>query len=217
MSLDRFIKSGSLGTRVNQNDKFGQLKVTIAKFYRVTGGTTQNRGVIPDIRFPSVYEMDFGESTELHALPWDEISPALFKPMDQVSPYIAKLRIKSQKRTAHDPEFQYLLEDIQHYKDSKSLTLNERKRKAERERLEAKRLRRINERRQRKGLKPLPKGAKIPSDEEAPDAFLRETERILADYISLSNPNGGTELAKTEKGRQATPEAKSQTAKVKEN
>ncbi|MFQ5709163.1 MAG: carboxy terminal-processing peptidase [bacterium] len=181
LSLGRFIKY--------DNEKFGYLKVTIAKFYRITGGTTQNRGVIPDISFPSIYnEMeDLGESSEPNALPWDQVKPALFTPEDHVSKYLSKLRIKSMKRTAKNPEFQYIKEDIEEYKkESKLLSLQESQRKSERERLEERRLARINERRVRKGLQPLKKGEEIPKEEKAPDAILDESSHVLADLISLS-------------------------------
>ncbi|MFQ5772709.1 MAG: carboxy terminal-processing peptidase, partial [bacterium] len=189
LDLNKFV-SGSRGT-------FGQMKVTIAKFYRINGGTTQHRGVIPDIHFPSIYdEMDFGESTQIHALPWDEISAAMFQPEDRVSKYLSTLRLNSKKRTQKDREFQYLIEDIASYKNKRDrnvISLQEAKRKAEREKLEEKRLTRINERRRAKGLKLLKKGDKVPRDEEAPDALLIESQHILADLIALIK---STETAK---------------------
>jgi carboxyl-terminal processing protease len=183
VSLNRFI-------RVN-NERFGQLKVTIAKFYRVTGGTTQNRGVIPDISYPSLYnEMDVGESTRMHALPWDQIASANFNSTHNVSKYISTLRKKSKKRIAKNPEFRYLMEDIEQYKrkkEEKYISLQEAKRKQEREKLEAQRLARVNERRKAKGLEPLKKGDEIPRDENSPDALLDEAGNVLADLISLQN------------------------------
>ncbi|MFQ5865217.1 MAG: carboxy terminal-processing peptidase [bacterium] len=189
-NLNRFIQIGDA--------KFGQLKVTIAKFYRITGGTTQHRGVIPDLSFPSIRdEMDLGESAQANALPWDQIKPTLFHSEDRVSKYLATLRLKSKQRTAKNPEFQYLLEDIEQYKQKiarNTISLQETKRKQERDRLEAKRLARINERRIAKGLKPLKKGDEIPKDEKAPDALLDESTRILADLISLSRTTETTQI-----------------------
>lgn len=182
-----------------RDEKFGQLKVTIAKFYRVTGGTTQHRGVIPDISFPSIHdEMDFGESAKVNALPWDQTSPALFYPEDQVSKYLSTLRFKSKKRTGKDPEFQYLIEEIEQYKQKiarNAISLQEAKRKHEQKMQEARRLALINERRNAKGLKSLKKGEEIPKDEKAPNALLDESTHILADLISLSR---GTETTQIE-------------------
>jgi carboxyl-terminal processing protease len=190
LDLNRFIRF--------DDEKFGQLKVTIAKFYRITGGTTQNRGVIPDIFFPSIYDqMDFGESAQVNALPWDQISATSFRPEDQVSKFLSALRLKSKKRTAKNPEFQYLREDIERYKhqtEKNAISLQEAKRKLERDQQEARRLERINERRKAKGLKPLKKGDEIPKDEEDPDALLDESSNILADLIALSRATETTQI-----------------------
>ncbi|MFQ5604997.1 MAG: carboxy terminal-processing peptidase [bacterium] len=190
LSLDRFVSA--------DHHRFGQMKVTIAKFYRINGGTTQHRGVIPDITFPSLYEhMEVGESNQYHALPWDEITQAMFQPEDHVSKYLSTLKINSLKRTANDREFQYLKEDIESYRkknDLKTISLLEAKRIAERGEKEARRLARINARRIAKGLKPLKKGEKIPNDEESPDALLTESQRILADLIALTRATERAEV-----------------------
>ncbi|MFQ5771879.1 MAG: carboxy terminal-processing peptidase, partial [bacterium] len=195
VSLNRFI-------RVN-NEKFGQLKVTIAKFYRVTGGTTQHRGVIPDISYPSLFdEMDVGESTQTFALPWDQIASANFNSTHNVSKYISTLRMKSKKRIVKNPEFRYLMEDIEQYKqrqERKYITLQEAKRKEEREKLEARRLARVNERRKAKGLEPLKKGDEIPRDEKTPDALLDEAAKVLTDLISLQNSTKTSQINIEEK------------------
>ncbi|MFQ5822804.1 MAG: carboxy terminal-processing peptidase [bacterium] len=190
LDLNRLIKFSQ--------EKFGQLKVTIAKFYRITGSTTQNQGVIPDISFPSLYNvMDLGESSRINALPWDEIKPALFNTEDQVAKYLSTLRLKSKKRTAKNPEFQYLAADIEYFKQEKAknvISLQEAKRRQERDKFEARRLTRINERRKAKGLKPLKKGEELPKDEETPDAVLDESTHILADLISLSRGTETTQI-----------------------
>jgi len=211
IGLERFI-------RPQNDDRYGQLKVTIAKFYRITGGTTQHHGVIPDINFPSVYnEMDFGENKQLHALPWDEISPAIFKSYDEVSMFLSKLRLNSKQRTSKDREFQYIRDDIQAYladKAKNSISLKETDRAAQREKLQTRDLVRANERRALKGLEPLKKDDKIPQDDRAPDAILDESELVMADFISLMNPDRSTEIAKRQNGHEVSKEARPGTAKV---
>lgn len=207
LSLDRFIslKDGELG----------QMKITIAKFYRITGGTTQHRGVIPDISFPSIYNvLDYvGEDNQPHALPWDEISPAIYTPVDQVSMYLSKLRTDSKKRTMKNREFQYILEDIEQYKKEQShnaVTLNKAERQAERKKLEDIKFRRANERRIAKGLQPLKPGESIPKDDQAPDAILEESQQIMAEYVHLSEATRKSEIAK------AAENAKNSKKKTKE-
>lgn len=170
---------------------FGQVKVTVAKFYRINGGTTQHRGVTPDIAFPSIYDhSDYGESTEKHALSWDQIATARFTPEDRVSKYLPNLRVKSQKRMATNLEFRFLAEDIAHLKQEKTenrVSLQEIQRKSEREQLEAQRLVRVNERRKAKGLAPLKKGDAIPRDDNAPDVLREESLHVLADLATVSS------------------------------
>ncbi|MCG3118650.1 MAG: Tail-specific protease [bacterium] len=170
---------------------FGQVKVTVAKFYRINGGTTQHRGVTPDIAFPSIYDhSDYGESTEKHALSWDQIATARFTPEDRVSKYLPNLRVKSQKRMATNLEFRFLAEDIAHLKQEKTenrVSLQEIQRKSEREQLEAQRLVRVNERRKAKGLAPLKKGDTIPRDDNAPDVLREESLHVLADLATVSS------------------------------
>ena len=199
VDLNRVIRSG--------DDKYGQLKVTMAKFYRINGGTTQHRGVIPDLSFPSIYdESNFGESTEKHALSWDQIPAARYTPEDHVSKYLSALRLKSQKRTAGNVEFRYLAEDLAHIKQEKTenaVSLQEMVRKNEREQLEAQRLARVNERRKAKGLAPLKKGDTIPRDDNAPDFLREEGTHVLADLIALSKKDY---IAKTGRELKVTPQ-----------
>ncbi len=212
LGLNRFIRAN--------DERYGQVKVTIAKFYRITGSTTQHRGVIPDINFPSIYnEMDFGENKQLHALPWDEISPAMFKPNDQVSMFLAPLRINSKKRKAKNREFQYVVEDINEYKaeqNRNSVSLREADREARRKRLEAKKLARVNERRAGKGLQPLEEGDKIPDDDKTPDADLEEAQLVMADMISLAEGDGAGRIAKRKGPGPRQLNGRSETAKTPE-
>ena len=176
--------------RANDDTKYGQLKVTMAKFYRVNGGTTQHRGVIPDIQFPSLYDLsEFGESTEKHALAWDQINAVRFAPEDRVSKYLAPLRQKSQKRVGLNTEFRYQAEDLARLKKEEELnavSLQELHRKTEREQFEAQRLARANVRRKAKNLPPLKKGDAIPRDDNAPDVLREESLHVLADLSELS-------------------------------
>lgn len=184
---------------------FGQVKVTVAKFYRINGGTTQHRGVTPDIAFPSIYDhSDYGESTEKHALSWDQIATARFTPEDRVSKYLPNLRVKSQKRMTGNIEFRYLAEDIAHLKQERSenlVSLQEVQRKNEREQLEAQRLSRVNERRKAKGLAPLKKGDAIPRDDNAPDVLREESLQVLADLAAVSNKDYVAKSLKVEPGK----------------
>lgn len=193
---------------IRSNDaKYGQLKVTMAKFYRINGGTTQHRGVIPDLAFPSIFdEEDFGESTEKHALSWDQIPPVRYMPEDHVSKYLSALRLKSQKRAAGNAEFRYLAEDLAHIKQEKTenaVSLQETVRKNERDQLEAQRLARVNARRKAKGLAPLKKGETIPRDDNAPDILREEGTHVLADLIALSKKDY---IAKTGKELKVAPQ-----------
>ncbi len=182
LDLNRFVSVG--------DQSFGQMKVTVAKFYRINGGTTQHRGVIPDILFPSIYdEANIGESAQNHALPWDEISAAMFQLEDHVTKYLSTLRLNSKKRTSNDLEFQFILEDIERYriqKEQNTILLQYEKRKAERDTLEEQQLARVNARRKAKGLKALKKGEENPDQEDDPDALLVESQHILTDLIALT-------------------------------
>jgi len=176
--------------RMNSEVKYGQLKVTMAKFYRVNGSATQHRGVTPDIAFPTIYDhADYGESAEKHALAWDRIAAARFTPEDHVSKYLPSLRAKSQKRVTGNVEFRYLNEDLARLKKEKienAVSLQKIQRKTEREQMEAQRLARVNERRQAKSLPPLKKGEAIPRDDNAPDVLREESLHVLSDLVSLS-------------------------------
>ncbi len=175
-----------------RRDELGQVKITIAKYYRITGGSTQNLGVIPDITFPSyVNPEEFGESAEPTALPWDRIEPVQYKSFGDLSKIIPKLTLLSNERRNNNPEFDYLEDDIENYKEiieKNSISLNEELRlklKEEKEELE---FQRENERRRIKGLKLLEKG-EVPPDEEdeESDLFIDETALIITDLIKISN------------------------------
>ncbi|HFF4551713.1 TPA: carboxy terminal-processing peptidase, partial [Acinetobacter baumannii] len=87
---------------------YGQATLTQRKFYRVTGGSTQNKGVVPDIKLVDIYNEEFGERKSKNALKWDTIPTAPFKREGSVQPYVAKLSQLSEQRVAVDPQFKYL-------------------------------------------------------------------------------------------------------------
>lgn len=175
----------------SRGNKLGQVKLTIAKYYRIDGSSTQNLGVIPDISFPSYVKPDeFGESSELTALPWDQIERTDYEPYGNLADIIPMLIKSSEKRRADDPEFNYLLEDINHYKserEKKYISLNEEVRRKEKEEEEEKEFLRENERRKKKGLRLLEKDEVPEKNEDEVDPFLNESAMIIADMIRITN------------------------------
>lgn len=174
----------------SSTNKFGQLKLTIAKYYRINGGSTQNLGVVPDITFPSYIDPDeFGESSQISALPWDQIEATNYQLYSNLDQIIPELISSSEKRTNNDIEYQFLVEDINSYQESRNekyVSLNSEIRTEEKEADEEKEFQRENERRQIKGLKLLDKGEIPETKEEEDDIFLTETAMIVTDMISLS-------------------------------
>lgn len=168
----------------------GSVQYTIQKFYRINGGSTQRKGVTPDIIMPTGYDNDdIGESFEDNALPWDSITPAQYSSADVISKAVPELALKYQERTKTDPEFGYIHEDLQRYKANKAtqdvISLNFTKRDKEDKELEATRLKRINERYVREGKKPILNLEALPKDYEGPDAYLEETVKIAADLAKV--------------------------------
>ncbi|RLA05450.1 MAG: tail-specific protease [Gammaproteobacteria bacterium] len=180
-SLDQLESKGNSG--------MGQLKFTYSKFYRINGESTQHKGVIPDISFPSAFSGDdFGESSQDNALPWDTISPVDYVPVADVSKMFPVLKEAHKNRIATDKEFRYLVEDINEYlenSDTKSVSLNLKKRKDKRESREAKVLSRENKRRLEKGLEAIADIDDIDEEDDQPDPRLEETAEILQDFIQL--------------------------------
>jgi len=109
--------------------KLGQMKITIAKFYRISGGSTQHKGVIPDIEFPSVFaSKEYGEEASEFALPYDEIKAANYSLFQEKAFPIASIKAAHDKRMKATDEYRYLLEDIANFnqaKNKKYTTLNE--------------------------------------------------------------------------------------------
>ncbi|MGM4914059.1 carboxy terminal-processing peptidase [Rhizobium sp. 768_B6_N1_8] len=119
----------------NSKPEFGELKVTIAQFFRVNGGTTQLRGVTPDISLPGLSDpTSFGETSYDNALPWAQIKPANYTPADTVTKLLPTLQSRHDGRVASDPDFQGLVKDIADLKAQREkgiISLNEAERRKE--------------------------------------------------------------------------------------
>lgn len=189
IDLNRFIPKA--------DDSLGQLKLTIAKFYRVSGGSTQHRGVTPDIMLPSLFDSDeVGESTQPTALPWDKVQPVRYNGNHNLTDYVPELTNRYRIRTASDKEFKELLEDIKTAQEARrktTVSLLESERKREWDKAQVKLRERENQHRVSRGLKPLAVGEEIPDHEpeDEPDPLLEESVRITADFVSLLNQKNG--------------------------
>src|SRR5690606_35744421 len=167
--------------------QFGQINITLAKFYRITGSSTQHRGVEPDIVFPSIYAAEkYGESSEPSALPWDRISATDFAPVADLDPMIGQLATKHQARMDDSPAYGFLLEDIETMKKQEtetSVTLLEERLKKEREDSRLKRKGR-SEALQQLQIN-LPLGGATTALDEGLDFIQEESLAVMADYVAL--------------------------------
>ena len=199
VDLDMFSRS--------EKPRYGNLKLTVAQFFRVAGGSTQNKGVVPDIAFPMTLDADdYGESSYDNALPWARVATADFHAVGNFKPLTPLLEARHEARVAKDPEFQWWAQDVADYRRQRKETvvsLNEATRIAEREKAEVKRQARAEER--KKLGKALPDALQARADDglqaneravteqvareeaadDAPDVLLRESAAILADAIDL--------------------------------
>jgi carboxyl-terminal processing protease len=170
-----------------EKEKLGQLKLTIAKFYRVNGGSTQNVGVTPDLELPSTYdEKTVGESSYPSALPWDQIPSSNFVPMNNIDDnLLALLRKKYSKRKEYDPDLQDLIADTKKMRENqtqKSISLNEEKRRAEQEEEDK---RRGAHSKLESELTTSESGANVePKRLKLKDLYLQESLFVLADMIA---------------------------------
>lgn len=173
-----------------KNMRLGQVKLTVAKFYRINGKSTQRLGVKPDIELPSYFlPEEFGESSEPSALPFDEINKLNYEQYGDIQKFVPELIKRHNQRTGNDPDFQYLIDQIKEYRESRNQTmvsLNEEVRRKQKEADEERKFQRENELRKKKGLKLLDKG-EIPDDKlDNTDYILNESAKILSDYIMLT-------------------------------
>jgi carboxyl-terminal processing protease len=186
-TVQNLIDLNRLSSKKNLN--LGQVKLTIAKYYRINGGSTQNLGVVPDISFPSMIDpKDFGESSEPSALPWDEIKSADFNKFSDLSSYVPKLNSKHLNRISSDKDFKNLLEDINIYKENKKksfLSLNEDIRKKEKQKEEQRKIERDGNSQEQNESELL--DGELPAvKKDKKDFILDETAKILSDYILMS-------------------------------
>ena len=170
-------------------DPLGFIQYTIQKFYRINGGSTQMKGVAADINFPETIDpKETGEEKEDNALPWDKIPAANYSSAGDARNVIDTLTQNHIERMAKDPEFIALNKDLKirdARRDRKFESLNFAKRKAENDADEARHLQNINERFKREGKKALKNINDLPKDYEAPDFFLKEAEKIAADFAKM--------------------------------
>ncbi len=134
----------------NEKPRFGQVKLTIAQFFRPGGSSTQNKGVVPDVDFPtSVDASEYGESKYDNALPWTRIAAAPHVQYGNFNSLLGKLDARHDSRVAKDIEFKWIAEDVATFreqKDKKSVSLNEVVRRTERDEFDAKRKARAEKR-----------------------------------------------------------------------
>lgn len=180
-SLDQFMQpEGDTG--------FGQLTLTIGKYYRVTGESTQHRGVTPDIELPSAIDADLvGESVRDSALPWDTVTTTRFSKGEPLDTTIQSLTASHDERSSHDPNFLWLKERIREVEEARSrdaVSLNIDTRRREREDELAGRLNRENVRRQALNLEPVESLDDI-DDDDIPDVLLEQAAGIVTDLAEL--------------------------------
>ena len=169
-------------------NQFGQLNLTIAKFYRISGNSTQHKGVIPDVQFPSLIPLDkYGEDTDPSALPFDVIPKSDYVKAGDLAPVIPTLNKMHAQRIANSAAYKAYEQTVADYRKSekeKSVTLNEQDLKKQRDDDEAKTLARDNSLRVALGYKALKKGETKPKNEEL-DPLKIEAGQVLVDYINL--------------------------------
>ena len=193
----------------------GQLKITQAKFYRISGQSTQHQGVIPDIQLPEIYDTDrIGESSLEDALPWDVIEPVTYTHSNQIPDALASLRTQHDERTANDPDFKYLEALADHSRAERAInteSLNEATRRKEKADEDAWRLGIENQLRRAKGQPVLTSidqldatqdeddGAADDAPPNTPqdDALLTESGHIVLDFINLTHQVASTAPGKT--------------------
>jgi carboxyl-terminal processing protease len=187
-----------------ENLKKGQLKITRGKFYRISGESTQNKGVVPDIIFPELYDKEkIGESALPESLTWDTIGKVSYQPLPEISSKLDQLRLLHEKRANNDPGFLYLSKGIERLKEDRTkefISLNESIRKKEQEESERKRFELENMRRTIQGEKLLADVSELENNEDDElnqvekgdeadkfDPMMTEAEKILLDFISITS------------------------------
>jgi carboxyl-terminal processing protease len=188
--------------RWSQKPVNGQLTVTIGKFYRVTGESTQHRGVEPDVPLASPLDTkEVGESALESALPWDRIAGVPFRASTAAAavPPVAALATEEDARAQRDPDYRWLLSDIaaiDSVRGQHSLSLNLKTRREERAHIDAERLARENSRRAAKNLPPLKSVEELEkTKDEAADVVLEQATQVMADMVTHTQPQTKTARA----------------------
>lgn len=186
--ISQLAGGGNKKVSTGSQNTYGQLNLTIAKFYRISGNSTQHKGVSPDISFPSLIPLDkYGEDTEPSAMPFDIIAKTTYTKTGDFTGVLPQLKKLHDQRMSTSDSYKYMLEDIADFKKrdaENSVTLNEGELKKQRDADEKKALERNNLRRVALGLPALKKGQTKPKDEDL-DFVKREAGQIMTDYISL--------------------------------
>lgn len=181
VNLDQLVK--------NDQPKFGGIKMTVAQFFRVNGGTTQLRGVTPDISLPSAIDSEnFGESSFDNALPWIQIKAADFTPAGNLKPLVPMLTASHDARISKDEDFQYLIKDITEFdiqRKKNRISLNEFERRKERGAQEARLASREKTGDAEKNTNPLERKMKLSKNDAMQDDGLQSNERNLDSELAM--------------------------------
>ena len=200
---DRSFGKGTVQTLIPLTE--GQLKITESKFYRISGDSTQHRGVVPDVEFPTLYDTEeLGESALEHALNWDQINEVRYRRYGDLSSVLPAIQSHFEQRSESNPEFVYLEDQVelaQQTRELKELPLNEAARIALRESQEQKALDIENKRRKAQGEELLTSleldedeeeaedseelADAESEDEEEKDVLLTEAGNVLVDVLLL--------------------------------
>lgn len=176
----------------------GSIHYTIAKFYRINGGSTQLKGVTPDIAMPTLIDVtEFGEKTEPNALNWDKIAPSKYQKYSDPSFFVKDLMALHEKRISTDPVFKVIQSERERYyklKNSKTLTLNFEERKKMFDEDEKITLKNTNIRLKAMHKKEVKSVKDLPDDFEYDDPILQETVNITSDYSDMLNKAGAHEV-----------------------
>lgn len=176
----------------------GSIHYTIAKFYRINGGSTQLKGVTPDIAMPTLIDVtEFGEKTEPNALNWDKIAPSKYQKYSDPSFFVKDLMALHEKRISTDPVFKVIQSERDRYyklKNSKTLTLNFEERKKMFDEDEKITLNNTNIRLKAMHKKEVKSVKDLPDDFEYDDPILQETVNITSDYSDMLTKAGAHEV-----------------------
>ena len=173
----------------------GQLKLTVSKFYRVSGDSTQHRGVLPDIEFPSIYDVEeVGESHKDNALPWDSIHAVPYKRYGGIEQFIPELQIAHHKRINSDPDFIHMVNQLElsdSWDAEKTISLNIEKRRQRSAEWDDRQLELENRRRAAKGLELYAnreawKAANKEDNEDAEEGAKKSDDKASEDSVKVT-------------------------------